>query len=180
VKIPKRHECTNWESIFQYAGADAVISVFNAVHSQQCSYKPYPEAESFLKWMKTRFYVIIASHRKAMYKPELVEWLKTNNLTYDEVHVSMDKGKLFADPRVEVVIDDRDSTIIEAMRHGKIGIGLRKPWNCKSRYTGSIADIEFYDVPLTLFDNLTDIQDFLSNYHSSHKYVDALKEEVLL
>lgn len=180
IKIPKRGECTGWDVIYKDAGIDAVIKVFNAVHAQQCSYKPYPDAEPFLKWLKTRFYVVIASHRGDKYKPELVEWLKTNNLVYDEVHVSMDKGKLFVDQRVEIVIDDRADTIIDALNHKKVGIGLRKPWNKNAQYkVGKVGDKEFF-VPLILFDTLTDIQDFLENYNSSHKYENALKEEVQL
>ena len=179
VKIPKRSECTGWETIFNLDGKEAVIKVFDTVHSQQCSYKPYPDAESFLKWLKTRFYVVVASHRGQSYRYELMDWMKMNNLVYDEIHVSMDKTELFGNPRVEIVIDDRADTIFSALKHGKIGIGLRKPWNQNAIYHENCSGDIQPGVPLTLFDTLTDIQDFLENYHSVHKYERVLKEEYI-
>lgn len=153
IKLPTRKECTHWDAIFEYVNdKDAVISIFNEVHAHQCSYKPYPESEHFLKFMRTKFHVIIASHRLDKYRAELMEWLETNNLVYDEVFVSGDKTKLFDNPRVAIVIDDRADTIIEALVQNKIGIGLRKPWNCAN-------------TSLTLFDTLPDIENFLEYYN---------------
>ena len=148
IRIPKRHECTGWDTIYKYAGKEAVTKVFNEVHSRQCSYRPYPEAEGFLKFMKSRYHVVIASHRLEKYKLELIEWLDANNLVYDEVVVSADKTTLFDDPRVAVVVDDRADTIVAALKRGKMGVGLRKPWN-RDR------------VPAQLFDTLPDIEEFL-------------------
>jgi FMN phosphatase YigB (HAD superfamily) len=152
VKMPTRHDCTHWDAIFKYGEKTAIIDIFNDVHSHQCSYKPYPEADHFLKFLRTKFHVIIASHRLEKYKPELAEWLKTNNLVYDDLNVSFDKTAMFGNPRVAVVIDDRADTILAALRNNKIGIGLRKPWNCANQ-------------SLTLFDSLTDIEKFLENYN---------------
>jgi FMN phosphatase YigB (HAD superfamily) len=149
IKIPKRNECTGWDTIYKYAGKESVTCVFNEVHSRQCSYRPYPDAERFLRFMRTRFHVVIASHRLDKYKPELVEWLKTNNLVYDEVVVTADKTQMFDNPRVTVVVDDRADTIIAALRKGKMGVGLRKPWNQNVR------------IPAHLFDTLTEIEDHL-------------------
>jgi FMN phosphatase YigB (HAD superfamily) len=156
VRIPKRRECTGWEAIYKYSGQDQVIEVFNRVHSHQCSYNPYPYAEQFLKFMKSKFHVIIASHRKDEYRAELVEWLKIHDLVYDEVVVSSDKTSMFDNPRVAVVVDDRADTINAALAKNKIGVGLRKPWNTCSEYSS-----------MTLFDNLEDIQDFLECYQKT-------------
>jgi hypothetical protein len=156
VKLPIRSECNDWNAIFKYGNVDEVIQVFNKVHSKQCSYKPYPDAEHFLKYMKSRFHVMISSHRLEIYRQELVDWLDMNNLVYDEVHVSNDKTLMFNNPRVAVVIDDRADTIIAALNKHKIGVGLRKPWNEQVSTT-----------PLALFDSLTDIEDYLSNNYEN-------------
>jgi hypothetical protein len=179
IKIPKRTECVNWEAIFKYAGECDVVKVFDTVHSQQCSYKPYADAEAFLKFMTSRFYVMIVSHRKVEYRYELMDWLNMNKLPYNELVVTSDKNKLIDNPRVEVVVDDRDSTIIYACRKGKVGTGLRKPWNMNATYPVMVKGQERV-VPLVLFESLTDIADFLSNYHSVHKYDKALEEECCL
>ena len=177
VKIPKRKDCTYWNSVFQYAGECEVVKVFDTVHSQQCSYKPYSDAEAFLKFMATRFHVIIASHRKPTYRIELVDWMNTNKLPYNEIVVTSDKTALFNNnPRVEVVVDDRDQTIIDACKRGKVGIGLRKPWNMNATYTTMVKGQERV-VGLTLFESLTEIADFLTNYHSAYTLERALEEE---
>lgn len=152
IKLPTRHECDRWDAIFKYDDKNAIVDIFNEVHAHQCSYKPYPEAEHFMKFMQSKFRVTVATHRLEKYRPELVEWLKTNNLVYDDVFVSFDKTKLFDDPRVAVVVDDRADTIVAALKKNKIGIGLRKPWNCAN-------------ANLTLFDTLEDIEKFLEYYN---------------
>lgn len=170
ITIPKRKECTKWDEIYNKVGKDAATKVFNAVHAHQCSYKPYAESEKFLKYMKSRFYVIIATHRTDCYKPELIEWLHTNKLVYDEVHTSLDKTTLFRDnPRVEVVVDDRDETIQLAIDFGKIGVGLRKPWNTNTMFVRNFGGVK-ESIPLTLFDTLSDIQTFLEDYNKVYRF----------
>ena len=148
-KLPPRCECTDWNAPFKYETSENVIKVFNEVHSHQCDYKPYPYSDRFLKFLRTKYYVVIASHRLEKYKDELVNWLNQNGLEYDEVSVSMDKTSLFDNPNVVPVIDDRADTLIAAHKHGKLGIGLKKPWNEK-----------FIDEK-NLFNTLHDIEVFL-------------------
>ena len=148
-KLPPRCECTEWDAPFKYETMENVIKVFNIVHSRQCDYYPYVYSRKFLEFLRTKYYVIIASHRLEKYKGELVDWLDINGLEYDEVTVSMDKTSLFDNPNVVLVIDDRVDTLIAAHNHGKVGIGLRKPWNEK-----------FIDEK-NLFNTLHDIEVFL-------------------
>jgi hypothetical protein len=146
IKLPPTNECDHWDSLYRYEPREKVMPLFNEIHSTQCSYRPFPDAEKFLKFMKERHYVIIASHRDNHLKPELVEWLKTNNLVHDEVIVTRNKEVLFKNPRVDFVIDDKGETILAAQNHGKCALGLKRPWNRK------IVENEF------LFDSLTDIE----------------------
>ena len=148
-KLPPRCECNEWNAPFKYDTKENVIKVFNDVHSRQSEYRPYVKSRSLLKFLRTKYYVIIASHRLDIYKDELVKWLDKNKLECDEVMVSMDKTSLFNNPNVALVIDDRADTLIAAHNHGKIGIGLRKPWNEK-----------FIDEK-NLFNTLHDIEVFL-------------------
>ena len=147
-KLPPRCECTDWNAPFKYETSENVIKVFNEVHSHQCDYKPYPYSDRFLKFLRTKYYVVIASHRLEKYKDELVNWLNKNGLEYDEVSVSMDKTSLFDNPNVVLVIDDRADTLIAAHKHGKLGIGLKKPWNEKfideKNLFNALHDIEVF------------------------------------
>jgi hypothetical protein len=149
VKVPQRCECDGWNVIYKYSNKENIIKVFNDVHSRQGEYYPYLKSHKLLKFLRKKYYVIIASHRLDIYKDELVKWLDKNGLEYDEVTVSMDKTSLFANPNVALVIDDRADTLVAAHNHGKMGIGLKKPWNEK-----------FIDEK-NLFNTLYDIEVFL-------------------
>ena len=179
VKIPKKCDCTSWDAIFKYSTPEEVTKVFDIVHSQQCSYNPYPDADDFLRYMMSRFHVVIASHRKPIYRFELMDWLNINNLLYNEVVVTPDKMPLIKNPRVEVVVDDRDSTIANACKLGKVGVGLRKPWNTNATYTIRANGAERI-VSLVLFDSLTEITDFLTHYTSVYKLDKSILEEEFL
>ena len=132
--------------MYKHAPRETVIPLFDEIHANQCSYRPFPDAAQFLKFMSDRFIVFIVSHRNAKYESELVEWLEFNDLMYDKVVVTGNKENMFLNPRVTHVVDDKAETLREALRCGKTALGLSRPWNRKT------IDSMF------LFDTLTDIQ----------------------
>jgi hypothetical protein len=149
IKLPTSSECTHWNALYMYAPKETVIPLFNEIHANQCSYLPFQNAELFLKLMQTRFYIVIASHRNDEFKPGLIEWLKTNNLVYDEVVVTSRKECLVMNPRTTHVVDDKAELLLFAQKHGRVGIGLSRPWNRKT------VDEAF------LFDDLLDIWNYI-------------------
>jgi hypothetical protein len=151
IKLPAGGDCDHWDSLYKYAPKEVVVPLFDEIHANQCSYSPFPDAKQFLSFMKNRFYVVIASHRKPEYEPELVEWLDMNGLVYDKVIVTRNKESMFLDPRVTHVVDDKAETIISALKLGKTAFGLSRPWNRK-----------FVD-SMFLFDSLTDIEEHIKS-----------------
>jgi len=128
-EFPVPSDWTHWNIFWEYVPKEKMFPVFDAVHSAQNNHPPYLEAEDFLDFMRRNYHVIIASHRDPKYHDELEQWLRENNLQYDEVSTSFDKTELFRRPGVEVVVDDRDETLEIAASNGLLALGLRKPWN---------------------------------------------------
>lgn len=159
VRVPPPSECNSWTSIYSLSGKEAVDKVFDTVHSRQCSYAPFPDAQDFLTNMRKRFNVAIVSHRSDRYKPELIEWLHANNLQFDGVVLTPDKIPMVNDSRVKIVVDDRAETIAAAIVAGKVGVGLRRPWNQTYRA-----------VKLPLFESLTEIWEFIENWNDIYKF----------
>jgi hypothetical protein len=149
-RFPTMKECTHWEAIYDFIPKDEAIKLFDEVHEHQCDYAPFPDAKDFLNFMNKHFDVIIASHRKKEFFPELQKWMVKNHLMYDQIDVSFDKTKLFSLSRVKVVIDDRDETLRIAMDAGLTALGLRRPWNENAN-----------DRNYLLFETLTDIQAYI-------------------
>jgi hypothetical protein len=145
ILLPEVDECDHWDALYKYSPRKIVVPLFDEIHANQCGYLPFPDAEKFMRFMKTHFHVIVASHRNPKYHPELKEWAKINNLVYDEIHTLENKTDLFT-PRVTHVIDDRAETLASALKQGKTALGLSRPWNRKT------IDEMF------LFDTLTDIR----------------------
>ena len=150
VKIPPARECTGWNSVFKYADKESVTKVFDAVHAQQCSFKPFPEAKQFLTYLSDAYSITIATNRKPQMRQELIDWLDMNNLVYNDVVIAHDKNPLLKDPRVRVVVDDRAEFLMEAIKEGKLACGLRRPWN---ENAGLRDGVLFYDLP-TILDHI--------------------------
>lgn len=150
-KFPPPIRWTRWNIFWDYLSKEEMFPIFDEVHSNQCKYKPFPDAKKFLNYLSNDYYIIIASHRNPKFKKELIKWLKMNDLHYDKVDVSYDKTKLFKDPRVSIVIDDRDETLNIAIDHNIRAMGLQRPWN-----------INGIKQKCKLFPTLTSIKDYLS------------------
>jgi hypothetical protein len=158
-------ECSSWGAIYDFIPKPEAIKLFDEVHENQLNFAPFPDAQDFLKFMHKHFYVIIASHRNPKQLPQLKDWLEINKLEHDEINVSFDKTVLFDNPKVAVVVDDRDETLSIAMDHGKIAVGLKRPWNQNAVHKAKYKDKDYED-PLVLFDSLTEIKDWLEHYTS--------------
>ena len=78
-------------------------------------------------------HIIIASHREKGTLNATVNWLKKNDLAFDEIHLSHDKTVLFDD--CWAVVDDSPLTLEKAARAGIIATGLKMPWNKHQDYT---------------------------------------------
>ena len=131
-------------------GQGSVTKVFDAVHAQQCSFKPFPEAKQFLTYLSDAYSITIATNRKPQMRQELIDWLDMNNLVYNDVVIAHDKNPLLKDPRVRVVVDDRAEFLMEAIKEGKLACGLRRPWN---ENAGLRDGVLFYDLP-TILDHI--------------------------
>ena len=149
-RFPTMEECTHWNAVYDFIPKHEAIKLFDEVHKHQCDYAPYPDAKEFLHFMWKHFYVIIASHRDTDHEPQLREWLRMNDLLYDKIDVSFDKTRLFTNPLVKVVVDDRDETLRIAMDAGITAIGLRRPWNENSK-----------DRKYVLLESLPDILEYI-------------------
>jgi hypothetical protein len=163
--FPTMKECNSWGAIYDFIPKPEAIKLFDEVHENQLKYAPFPDAKEFLEFMCHHFYVIVASHRNPDHLPQLKDWLEINKLKHNEISVSFDKTVLFDNPKVAVVIDDRDETLSIAMDRGKIAVGLRRPWNQNAVHKANYKGKE-YDVPLVLFESLTEIKDWLEHYTS--------------
>lgn len=116
-----------WEG---YCSVADFIAAINRIHHHQDQdrYQPYPESRDFLRDLKGHgFHIIIASHRIPATRPPTERWLARHGLSYDELHLSLDKTVLF--PKADVVVDDSPLTLVKAVESGAIGAGLLFPWN---------------------------------------------------
>ncbi len=119
-----------WKS---YMSARTFYSIIKNIHVDQERFIPFPDAQLFLTSLKEmNTHIIIASHREKGTLNTTVNWLKKNDLIFDEIHLSYDKTVLFDD--CWAVVDDSPFTLEKAARAGIIATGLKMPWNEKEEY----------------------------------------------
>jgi hypothetical protein len=158
--VPVPDEWDHWSIFWLWLPKQEAFLIFDVIHGRQSKYAPYKDAKEFLTKLRNMgYYIIIASHRNPDLKDELIKWLDTYELPYDELHVSFDKTVLFDDPCIKLVVDDRPETLVKAKDAGKIAVGLMKPWN---RRCGK----------LMLFKTLQDITEYLKTgeYHDDERH----------
>lgn len=134
-----------------YCTKEDFSAAIAAIHRRQDSdlHLPYPEAQGFLTSLREKgFRVIIASHRSPATREPTERWLGRHELSYDDLHLSLDKTVLF--PEADVVVDDAPSLLQKAVACGALGTGLRFPWN--RAYEGN---------GFALFDNLDDVLGYI-------------------
>ncbi len=137
-----------WEG---YCSVEAFIAAINAIHYNQDSdrYQPYPESKDFLSSLKENgFRIILASHRMQEMRQPTERWLARHRLSYDELHLSLDKTILFS--TADVVVDDLPMTLEKAIESGALGAGLLFPWNRAYASNG-----------FGLFRNLNEVLDYI-------------------
>jgi beta-phosphoglucomutase-like phosphatase (HAD superfamily) len=137
-----------WEG---YCSIEEFIAAINAIHHNQNSdrYQPYPESRDFLSSLREHgFHIIIASHRTPETRQPTEQWLARHGLSYDELHLSLDKTVLF--PKADVVVDDSPLTLEKAIENGALGAGLLFPWNRAYASNG-----------FRLFQNLNEVLDYI-------------------
>ena len=119
-----------WKS---YMSARTFYSIIKSIHVDQERFIPFPDAQLFLTSLKELdIHIIIASHREKGTLTATVNWLKKNDLVFDEIHLSYDKTVLFDD--CWAVVDDSPFTLEKAARAGITATGLKMPWNEKEEY----------------------------------------------
>jgi hypothetical protein len=128
--FPPVGQWTTWDFFAPYCTEQQFLGAVDAVHTRQDSdgYRPYPEAEGFLRALKEQGYrIVIASHRRPEMRGPTVRWLTRHGLKHDELHLSFDKTVLFKD--AAVVVDDSPHTLEKAVQQKAVSAGLSFPWN---------------------------------------------------
>ena len=145
VGPPEEWNC--WDYIYpDYMTKEQATKHFDLVHQRQLEFEPYKEARDFLQWACNNYYVVITSHRKPEREGVLKEWLKRNNLVFDELYVCQDKTEMFNKAIFRLVVDDNPYILKAAAEKGIRAVGLRKPWN-----------VNHVDKKIELYDTLEEI-----------------------
>ena len=147
-RMPEPSEWDYWDFWERYVTKKELYRVLTTIHMRQDEYTPYEESKHFLEALKERnFCVVIASHREEKTHAATERWLKLNELTFDEIHLSRDKSVLFSDSWG--LVDDSPETLDKAARAGIIRAGLSNPWNINSAHP--------------LFDNLLQVLSYIDS-----------------
>lgn len=117
-----------WDSWNLFLTEKEFCGLYHEIHMNQHRYKPFKEAENFLKELKNSgFYVIIASHRDNDSKKATKMFLRNHNLVYNKLHLSQDKTVLFN--KAGYIVDDCPRTLEKALDEGLKCFSLKYDWN---------------------------------------------------
>jgi hypothetical protein len=155
--FPTIDQWTTFDFWKEYCSEVAFIAAINAIHRDQDNdrFRPYPESRDFLLSLKEQgFHIIIASHRMEETRKPTERWLAKHRLSYDELHLSLDKTVLF--DRAAVVVDDAPQSLERAVAGGALSAGLLFPWN--RSYAGN---------GFGLFPNLNAILDYIQRQRNN-------------
>ncbi len=146
--LPPAAEWRQWDFWRSCVEPKTIYAILDDIHMEQDTFSPFDDAAAFLADLKRMgFYIVVASHRRKEALGPATKWLRSNNLVYDDIHLSYDKTVLFKDSWG--VVDDNPIVLKKAKDAGIVRAGLRNPWN------------ENEDHPL--FDNLSQIAEYLRN-----------------
>jgi hypothetical protein len=129
-EFPPVEQWTTWDFYAPHCTEEQFLDAVDRIHYAQDSdrYRPYPEAQGFLRRLKEAGYrIVIASHRREETRVPTERWLRKHELVHDELHLSFDKTVLF--DGAAVVVDDAPQTLEKAVASKAIGAGLLFPWN---------------------------------------------------
>jgi hypothetical protein len=148
LTLPPPSEWREFDFWKRYVSPRIFYNLIRDIHLDQIMFSPYPDAHLFLVSLKKMgIHIIIASHRQKGTLDATARWLQTNNLIFDEIHLSYDKAVLFDD--CWGVVDDSPFTLRKAEKAGIVGTALQMPWNEEEDYL--------------LFGNLEEILQYLKN-----------------
>jgi 5'(3')-deoxyribonucleotidase len=120
-----------WDFWQNYVTKKQLYGVIKGIHLDQEQFAPFADAKCFLTSLREKgFHIVIASHREPETREMTVRWLDSNQLPYDEIHLSNDKSAIFQD--VCAIVDDSPSVLDKARDAGIIRVGLRRPWNMQT------------------------------------------------
>jgi hypothetical protein len=143
--LPRPSEWREFDFWKRYLSPRTFYSLIRDIHMDQNMFTPYPDAGFFLASLKEMdFHIIIASHRQKGTLDATARWLQTNDLTFDEIHLSFDKTAVFDD--CWGIVDDSPFTLRKAEKAGIVGTGLQMPWNEEEDYPlfGNLGEILQY------------------------------------
>ena len=148
-KMPEPSEWNDWDFWENYVNIKDLYQVLEDIHMQQDQHLPYPESKHFLQALKERgFHIVIASHRRKRTYAATLKWLKQNDLSFDEIHLSHDKSVLL--PESWGIVDDSPVTLDKAASAGIVRTGLSNPWNRNSAHP--------------LFGNLFEVLNYIDSF----------------
>jgi UDP-N-acetylglucosamine 2-epimerase len=145
-------DTVRWDDWKLFLTESQFYSICNEIHLEQHIYKPFSEAENFLKSLKEMgFYIILATHRSEDSKRATKLFLQLNNLAYDELHLTPHtKASLFN--RAKFIVDDSPSTLEEAKKAGLVCTSIRYSW-CEG-----VENIPFFNSLNNILDYITSIK----------------------
>jgi hypothetical protein len=118
-----------WDSPQKYVNSEQFSNIVNEIHMHQDIYAPFTGAAEFLRWLKLRYYIILASHRIKESLEPLKWWCMTNGLVYNAIHLSTDKTLLIKMSKADLVIDDKPSILQTAYGLGIPCTGFKFKYN---------------------------------------------------
>ena len=126
--LPPPAEWKEWNFWEGNIDKDNLFRILRKIHMRQHLYAPYPESKGFLAALHERkLHITIASHRSQDSLAATTQWLRENELPFDEIHLSRDKSVLFDGSAA--IVDDSPVTLDKAARCGLLRTGLLNPWN---------------------------------------------------
>lgn len=147
--IPAPENWFDWNFWEGYCKEDDFWNAVNYIHLNQDKYIPFPEAKNFLKSLKNEyFHIVIMSYRIPESYKVTADWLKNNELVFDELQFPENKSDLF-DDECNIVVDDEPKVLEKALKKGIKAVGLKMPPNRDGQ-----NDCQ-------LFKNLGEIQEFI-------------------
>lgn len=129
IDVPPPYRWFEWDTPKKAVNNNKLFyNMVDNVHRRMDRYTPFPLVKELFDWLKTRYFVVIATHRNAKHEESLRDWLHSHQLYSDAVHISHDKTVLLNDD-VEFIFDDHPRTIGKANSMGIWTFSLWYPYN---------------------------------------------------
>ncbi len=155
AKFPEKEiplEFDTWNAPLDFFDCqNDAYDLFVDIHKTQHTYGTFKHANFLVRNLRRAgYYILIASNRKPVTKPFLMEWLEINDIVYDEVYCDVDKRELFDTHDISLVIDDSPYIQESTMNLDIPVLTLRYKYNKSIRGTKK-------------FDNLLQMNEYVIN-----------------